>query len=421
MISRILLLFILTVFAVHTAAQSALEPRVTVELDGNEAMPGQPLDLRVTVLVPTWMTKPVAFPSFEAPDLLVQLPERATNPISERIDRETWSGVTRRYRITPMVPGRTTIPAQDLIVTWADPDTNVPREDRVTVAPLVITGVLPEGAEDLVPFLAASEVTLTQTISGAEAPLKPGDSVIREVTATITGAPAIFLPSLLDPDPVQGVTLYPNEPVVTDTSKGSSASGTRAERVTYLAQSGGNGVAGAVSLSWYNIETGGIETVSVPEVPLGVDAPVARSAPGISPRALILLGVALGAVVLLLTVVWRPLTRWWSDHRAQRIARYLASASYARDQLHRAVRRHDYAECLTALDLWAARVPGGDPRRDPGIAGAIAMIGAARYGNGTEHDERGWAQLEAAVLSFSSSVEYPHREAQLLPSLNPNQ
>ena len=62
------------------------------------------------------------------------MPARATTPLSERIIDDTWSGVSRHFRITPMVPGRFTIPPQEVIVTWADPDTNQPRRDVLRMA-----------------------------------------------------------------------------------------------------------------------------------------------------------------------------------------------------------------------------------------------------------------------------------------------
>ena len=51
----------------------AQDPLVEVDCEENTTIPGQPLSLRVPVLVPTWLPKPVVFPSLEAPNILVQL------------------------------------------------------------------------------------------------------------------------------------------------------------------------------------------------------------------------------------------------------------------------------------------------------------------------------------------------------------
>lgn len=393
-------------------------PRVTVELETAETIPGQPLDLRITVLVPTWLPKPVVFPTFEAPNLMVRLPERATNPISERIDRDTWSGVSRRYRITPLVPGRFVIPPQELIVTWADPDSSAPREEVVPIEAITITGILPDGAEGLNPFLAARAVTLTQEVTGATAPLGPGDSVIREVTAEIEGGPAMLLPGLLAVEPVTGLTVYPSEPVLSETETRGAPGGSRVERVTYLAQSGGNGAAPPVTLDWYNLDTGQVETASVPGVDLTVDAPVARSVPALSPQRLILGALMLVLVLGVVAFSIRPALRRWKRWRAARLSRYLASPAHARSLAIDAARRRDLSATLAALDLWAARLGAPDPRRDPAIASALSDVGAALYGPSPNGDLADWPALDRALAVYSPD-RASHHHLTGLPPLNP--
>ena len=65
-------------------------PILRVDFPETEAIPGQFLTLRLTVLVPTFMPAPPVWLSFEAPNLLVRVPEGGTSPVSERIDGETW-------------------------------------------------------------------------------------------------------------------------------------------------------------------------------------------------------------------------------------------------------------------------------------------------------------------------------------------
>ncbi len=97
--------------------QALAQPVLRMAFERTEAIPGQPLTLRLTVLSPTYLTSPPVWPSFEAPNLLIRLPEGATTPTSERIGGETWSGVSRRYRISPMIPGEFPIPPQEVVVT----------------------------------------------------------------------------------------------------------------------------------------------------------------------------------------------------------------------------------------------------------------------------------------------------------------
>lgn len=399
-------------------AQGTAQPLVRVDLEDSETVPGQPLSLRVTVLVPTWMTNPVVFPSLEAPDLMVRLPERSTTPVSESIEGETWSGVSRNYRMSPMVPGIFNIPPNDLIITWSDPENGDARRETVQIDGFTLTGVLPDGAEGLDPFIAAEEITLSQDLEGETAPLKPGDSILRTVTVTIKGTPPMFLPSMLQQDPIEGVAQYPDEPVLSEKSERGEVSGTRVESITYLAQSGGKGTAEAIAFDWFNLKTGQIETVSLEGFDLTVDAPVARSGDTASPRKLVIaLAVCVGSI-LALVFAGRPLWARWVRHKKTRRDSYLASEKFAQDQFNEAIAQRDLSACLLALDLWNTRNPNSGPRGDMAIQSALTTLGAARYGKDQASDANGWQQLQAALRSFLKNTHVAPHHAVLAP-LNP--
>jgi hypothetical protein len=417
-LGRSLVLVVICLLAGAAATQESLGPKLTVIFDETETIPGQPLSLRVKVLVPTWMTKPVVFPSLEGSDLMVRLPSRATTPLSERIGGDTWSGVSRHFRIMPMVPGRFTIPPQEVIVTWADPDTNQPRRDVLGMDGVSLTGVLPDVAKGLDPFIAAEEITLSQTVSGTMAPLRPGDSITRTVTARIKGTPPMFLPRLLALEPVEGIAQYPAEPILSEKTQRGAITGTRIETVTYLAQSGGDGTAGSVTLDWFNLRTGKVETASVDGFLLTVDAPLAHKPSDVSLWDLGLAGAAMLALVLIALFAGRPLWARWSQVWAARHRRYLASASWARKQVHQAVRQRDLDGALRALDIWAKRVPQNDPRNDPSLNAALTALGAARYGHGSASEEDAWQQMEAALRALSKTGS-EKQQKQTLPPLNP--
>ncbi|MDW3223877.1 MAG: hypothetical protein R8G34_13490 [Paracoccaceae bacterium] len=398
--------------------QSTEQPLVRVDLEDNEAIPGQPLSLRVTVLVPTWMTEPVVFPSLEAPDLMVRLPERSTTPVSERIEGDTWSGVSRNYRMSPMVPGVFNIPPNDLIITWSDPQTNEARRDIVALDGFTLSGVLPDGAEGLDPFIAAEEITLSQDLEGNEAPLQPGDSIRRTVTVNIKGTPPMFLPALLRQDPVEGIAQYPDEPVLSEKSERGVVSGTRAESVTYLAQSGGQGAAEPIAFDWFNLSTGQIETVSLDGFDLTVDAPVAQSVYNASVRRLAIALAVLTGCILLLLFAGPSLRAIWLRRKQVRRDTYLASEEFAQDRLQDAIAKRDLSACLIALALWEARNPSVRPRGNLAIQSALTALGSARYGKEQASDANGWKQLQAALRSFLNDTQIAPSNSALAP-LNP--
>lgn len=401
-----------------TAAEISVpqEPLLRVEFAQTEAIPGQPLSLRLTVLVPTFMPEPPVWPTLEAPDLRVRLPEGSTNPTSERIDGETWSGITRHYRLTPMVPGTFAIPAQDVVVTWHDPAVGEPARTTLTTEPLRFAGVLPGGARDLDAFIAARQLELSQTIEGDPGAMVPGDSVTRTVTATIDGTSPMFLPELTTPALVAGLAAYPDEPALDEREARGVVQGTRVERVTFVAEGGGRGTVPAITVQWYDVDTETVETARVDGFEVRIDGPPAAP---VDRRAL---AVAVLAVVLALAVlvavgrrVARPLAGWLERRRAA----WRASEAHAYAALRRVLRNEDHAALRPALDRWASRIAGGDPRQEPAVQAAVLRLGAIRYGQGDGDPAAAWRALADAVASARKAARRRGEQRASLPPLNP--
>lgn len=393
------------------------EPLVEIEIEETSAIPGQFLTLRVSVLVPTWLPKPAVFPPLEAPNILVRLPEGATGPISRKIEGETWSGVTRRYLISPMVPGRFDIAAQDIVVTWADPGQADPLQKSVPVGPFTIEGAVPEGAEELDPFVAAQDLSLTREVSDVPEIMKPGDSVTLTVTAQIEGTPAMFLPPLLPPVSLDGIASYPAEPAIIDSESRGNLSGVRRESITLVAESGGGGTFPAVSLQWYNLGTGKVETAMVDGFDLSVDAP-AGQALRVDPRRVAIYAVAALALALAVVLAVRRIVPRSRRAAATRRARRAATERHAYGLVKKALAAKDFDLMVRRLDIWAARCPS-DPRRLEPLYSALCALGAARYSTQNAPEDAAWGRIKAALPATRSKAIDTQGAARALPPLNP--
>jgi hypothetical protein len=418
------LLILLLALTGPAFAQDSGNPAPVLQIDfpETEAIPGQPLSLRLTILVPSFMPKPPVWPSFEAPNLLVRLPTRSTNPTSQTVDGQTWAGITRHYRISPMVPGSFSIPPQQVLVTYAAPETQAPVQATLTTGVLTFAGTVPDGAEGLDPFIAATALDLSQEVTGEPGAMVPGDSVTRTVTVRIEGAPPMFLPALLAPAEIAGLAAYPDEPAVEEHDDRGEVSGSRTESVTYVAQAGGGGAAPPVSLDWYNISTGKVETASVEAVTFAIDGPPASSS---APRdwrmiavagAAALIGLCLTALALRAAI---PACRSWL--RRQRAARF-ASEGHAFRRLAQSIARRSIGEVYPALDDWAEKFGGPDPRKRHEVADALSRLGSAQFGRAPSDARAAWRDLGQAVrearhLKSSSAARW----LGVLPPLNPGE
>jgi hypothetical protein len=393
-------------------------PVLRVTLDESETIPGQPLTLSMTVLAPTFMPKPPVWPGLEAPNLLVRVPPRGGGPTSERIGGQTWSGVSRLWRITPMVPGDFSIPPQTVLVTWADPETNKPRRDELRTDPLALRGKLPDGAEGLTPFIGARSLALTQKIEGDPAAMKPGDSVTRTVTARVSGTSPMFLPDLLPSVVVEGVAAYPDTPIVNEVEERGVVGGVRTEATTYVAEGGGRGQAPAITFKWFNLGTGKVETATAEGFDIVVTGPPARTLEQHDWRRIAVVGIAgllaLAIAAMLLRRAWPQATRWYQERHAA----WLASEHYAFARLRRIVGRHDHAALRPALDEWAKRFDNEDPRLHPAIATALLALGKKRYGTTREQGESdAWEALATALPQVRRAMRATPRSS-ALPRLN---
>lgn len=414
---------IIAAFPAPAEAQDASGPILRSELEKSSAVPGQPIVLRITILVPTWMPKPPEFPSFEVPNVMVRLPERASGPTSEPIDGETWSGVTRAYRLYPMTVGRFQIQAQPIVVTYADPDTQEPVVVELRTEDIIFEGVAPQGAGGLIPFIAAEKLTIEQTIEGEPGNLEPGNSFERSVTARIAGTTPIVLPALIPPLTEPGIAAYPREPVVNETDNRGALSGTRAESVTYVAQAGARVSVPPIRLRWFNLKSGQIETAEtdgfeiVSRGPLP-EPPTAFDWRAVLPR-LVLGAVIVAALAMAIRWAWPRVAVW----QRRRHAAWLASERCAFEQALAALKQRNFSAATRAIDHWALLCPSGSDGESAQLSMAMAGLGMAYYGSGDTPPSPGqWSDVTAALtgarrtrLAASASA----LAGKTLPPLNP--
>lgn len=274
MIQTLKTLVMTGVFLLIHSAAFAQTPEISVEFDDAPVIVGQPFILRLTVLVPTHMPKPPIFPTYEAPNIIIRLPEKSSTPTSKTVNGETWSGITRAYRFYPMEAGTTVIPPQDVTLFYVN-ETNVSEVETYTsqTPEVSIVATLPDKAKDLNPPILATGLSITQTLVPQEGPVEVGGSIERKLSIKIDGTSALFIPPLIKTEPIAGLAAYPKDPKVAETSNRGLMSGTREESVVYVAQTAGPLVLPEISLDWYNVETDTVETLSLPGITSEITQP----------------------------------------------------------------------------------------------------------------------------------------------------
>jgi hypothetical protein len=353
-------------------APDAPSVEVAVDPEG-PVIVGTPVEISLTVLVPTYMPDPPVWPDLQIADAITRLPERATHPVTRRSGGATLSGLTRTYEVVPQRAADYDLTDATVVVTYADPETNAPRQANLPVPGFSVSATIPEGAGDLDPFLAAASLGIEATLEGLPDHPKPGDSFSLTLTATASGPPAMLLPPLAAglPTPA-GLRAYPRQPALADTpaTGGGPAAAARKETIAYVIEEPGHYVLPAVSIDWWNLSNHSVETSSTSPVTIEVPAPPGwrDDAPGTAlrrPRNLLLVVAGLGLAAGVVALVWR-----WALHRA----RQPASERRLYRELVRSVRRDPPETIRSRVTSWLGVLSPADPTPVPDIEKALLAL-----------------------------------------------
>ncbi|MEM1142899.1 MAG: hypothetical protein AAGI88_09965, partial [Pseudomonadota bacterium] len=250
-------------FGVAWKAGAQTGPFVETSIEPDQVMVGEAATLSLALYVPTWFPSPPDFPSFELPNAITRVPANSARPTSKRIGRETWSGITRKYTIYPMLPGDYRLDQQTIKLTFANPGKD-PREAVIQTDEISFRAAVPEPAQGLTPYLAGTRLVLERSIDGDSNrgldALEIGDALSLTYTVELDGMPALFLPELLKPSKTPGISAYPGIPRTSE----EGAMSRRIETITYIVNAGGTYVLPGAVLSWWNTASQTIEQATVP-------------------------------------------------------------------------------------------------------------------------------------------------------------
>lgn len=374
------LLFAFATLALSAVAYGQEQPIVRVKVTPESVIVGESAELTVTVLVPTWFTRPSIYPSFELANAITRLPADSSYNIRERIGNQSWSGIVRTYEIYPLLGATYRMSGQQLSVTFANPGKE-PINVDVELPEVVLRGTVPDGAEPLEPYIAGRNLELNIDIEGELDDLEVGDALVVHYRASLDGLPAIFLPPLAPPLEFDGVSTYRDLPDVQD---GEIAS--RSETVTLVFDAGGEFTIPALELDFWNTVSQSIETVGAEGAVIRVEgAPLAApQGDGVTQNRWLPALVA-GSFLLLFAL-------WFGGARA--IRRYRAAAErrrqsepYAFKQLSRTLRSKDSEKKYRALLHWLERLEPGMSARsfatdygDEALSEAITILSDGIFG-----------------------------------------
>ena len=421
-------------YAVHAQA-----PRARVSLEpGAVVTVGQPVTVRVQVLVPSFFAGAPVFPELDVDDAITIFVDRGTN-FTEREGAVTWAGQDRSYTVYPQRAGSFEI-AEIVVEVRYRGDAGLVTA-TATAPPVRFEARIPPEAAGLDYFIAAGDLTLEESFDVRPDTIRVGEAFSRTVTVTVRDALSIVIPPF-ETDSVPGLALYPAPPRVGDSEgeRGAAIIGTRIESVSYVAQVEGDYVLPAIGLSWWDVGAERLREAGVPAVRFVVVAnPDLVNELGLPPDSIVAeavvegttgrfsladfvrqWGPVLAAIVLVMALALRIARRYgpgWAA-RIQEARRAHAESERTYFRLFRAASREgDARATANALMAWLDRASSGpgpatferfaSGARDPELDRQAAALGNSLYGRQATAKESTWSSS-----AFYASVAKARKKGQ---------
>lgn len=239
----------------------AQTPDVSVTVSNKSVYVGQLNQIKVTILVPTWLTKPLYFNEVEDVNLISLNSEKSAYPYSKQIQGKTWSGVIKEFNVIPMKDGQFTITIPPIDVHFMGEHQNTIKH-TIAAQTVTFSATIPLKAKSLSPLIIAENITLNEQIN-APNPLIKGSVLERIVTLEISGTSGIFIPELLSEMSSTQIKAYSPNLKVNDRqdARSSALISTVTQSQNILLLEDGNINLTGISLNYYQPSSDTVKTI----------------------------------------------------------------------------------------------------------------------------------------------------------------
>ncbi len=243
----------------------------SVDLNRKSVYIEQPFRVTVTVYTKTWFTAPVEFGNLLIPNAFI-IPFDKTQPGMFTVGGKQYPGIQFYYIVFPYKAGNFTVPALDLTV--QSPPEGSSQAQKITLKttpqPFIVKDI-PKELKSKGSWFVATNVTMHETWNPSSSDYKVGDVVKRAIIIDAKGTLPQFIPDISKQEDLKWASIYPQDPVLTDTRSGGDANGRSVQTITYLIEKAGDFTMPEITVSFWNPYTAKIETRSTGNVKIHVD------------------------------------------------------------------------------------------------------------------------------------------------------
>lgn len=282
--SRLVTLFaLLTVFCARPALAVSVDALVSdgklaidasISRDGG-TVPGQKLQLTLTVSTDTWFTGGTRITVPEVPGLVILQNEQFAANASENRDGKTW--VVQRWSLDvfPQRAGDFSIgPVKLRVAVNGGSAGNV--AGVLESRPVSFRVVLPESLKDVEQWLAAPSFRARQDFDRSLDDLVVGDAIEQTVVFQASDIMAMMLPAF-EPAQQAGLRAYPEPAQLDNNINRGALEASRKAVISYVTEAPGDFVLPRQDFFWWDTTRQTLEVVSLPETRFTVGGTAAAS------------------------------------------------------------------------------------------------------------------------------------------------
>jgi hypothetical protein len=236
---------------------SWVEPGLTV-------VKTQQVRLVIEISTPTWFAEGTRITPFDLSDALVlEAGQLATN--FTRNEKEgPWSVQQWTFFIYPLKEKTYSIPEIHVATAVADAKGGPSRPVEAWTRPVRFSAFIPADLQTIENWVAAERMSVHEQYSAISEVYKVGDALERRIDIEAEGLPAMMISALTE-NSIPGLAIYPDPPTIADNANRGLINGKRTERIAYVVEKPGTYRIPERIYAWYNIQTGQLETASLPE------------------------------------------------------------------------------------------------------------------------------------------------------------
>ncbi len=292
--------------------QSSRHLEISSELiPSDDIIPGQRIELVITIATDRWFTGGTRLEIPEIPGLVIlQTNEFASNSSNNR-GGHSW--VIQRWTLDvfPQREGSFSIPAITARVKVSDLSANSV-EGKLSSPGLHFNAVIPQSLARVAHWVAAPKYQVSQRFDKDLDNLQIGDAFTRKITFEAADVMAMMLPAF-DVEIHDGLAAYPEPPTLNNSSNRGDMNAKRIERISYIVEAPGQYRLPARDYFWWDTRTGELQMRFLPAIDISVGKAGTDNGRGMHPTRIqplqwtqAALGIFAGVIFIWLLRRWLP-------------------------------------------------------------------------------------------------------------------